>query len=85
MDQVKKDSKILLDFFPKRHWLKNVSQIKDLILLSLGQAGMTRDMLHRPLKSANHIISAMTKNRRTTVPHQNNSSDKKKRKRENDI
>ena len=38
---------------------------------------MTRAMLHRPMKSTNRIISAVTKNRRTTVLYQNDSSGQK--------
>ena len=38
---------------------------------------MIRTMLHCSPKSANHIISAVTENRRTTVPYQNDSPDKK--------
>ena len=78
MDQVKKGSKTLLDYFFKRLQLKNVSQIKDYILLCPGQVRMTQARLHLPPKLANHIISLLTKNSRTTVPLRNDSSDQTK-------
>ena len=78
MDQVKKGFKTLLDCFFEHRWLKNVSQIKDQILLCPGQVRKTRAMLHRPPKSANHLVFAVTKNRGTTILHQNDSSDQKK-------
>ena len=40
---------------------------------------MTRVMLHRPLKSANHIISTVRKNHQTSVSYQNDSPDHKDR------
>ena len=76
MDQVKMGFKTLLDFFFKCLLLTNVSQIKDWILLCLDQERMTRARLHRPQKLANRIISAVKKNRRTAVRHQNDSSEK---------
>ena len=75
MDKIKRVVRLIRHFSP--YSVKKVSQSKDLILLCLGQVQMTQPIRHRPLKLANCIISAVTKNCRTTVSHQNDSSDKK--------
>ena len=77
MDQVKKGSKTLLDLF-QVFSAKKCRPNKGLHSPTPVQVQMTRTKLHHPLKSANRIISAMTKNRRTTVPYENDSSDQKK-------
>ena len=78
MDQVKQGCKTLLDLFQASS-AENCRPNKGLDSPTPSQVQMTGAMLHHPPESANCIISAVTKNRRPTVPYQNDSSDQKKK------
>ena len=77
MHRVKEGSKtIILDLFQASS-AKKCRPNKGLDSPTPWPSKMTPTMLHCPPKSANRIISALTKNRWTTVPYQNDLSDKK--------
>ena len=78
MDQLKQGSKTSLDLFQESSAEKCTTN-KGLDSPIPGQVEMARAMLHRPPKSANRIISPVTKNHRPTVPYQNDSSDQNKK------
>ena len=76
MDQFKRGSKTLLDFF-QRLLMKKCKSNKGLVSSTPEPSTNDPTYVHCPQKSANRIISEVKKICRTTISYQNDSSDEK--------